>query len=153
MEPVSIGRREVFRVLGIQVRIDPWSADYPGIWEKQYMPHDETVAALADGAGHYAVYFSCDEPGKVDMVIGRSVGDSPEVPEGLVCREVPAAQYAVFECAMNAIAATWKGIYDQWLAGSSDYQAAENAACFEYFPPGVPDGKAPVSIHVAVRPK
>ena len=147
----SLVTRPRFSVLGVQTRINPWEADYPGIWANQYMPHDAVVRKLAEGEGHYAVYFAAGEPGKVDMLAGMMVGDVEAVPPGLALRGVPAAQYAVFECTMNEIGSTWKAIYDSWLPGSVDYEGDDSKACFEYFPPGSERGMAPVSIHVALK--
>ncbi len=149
----EIVERSAFSVIGIQVRIAPCTADYPRIWEQQYMPHDAVVTALAAEEGHCAVYFSTDEPGKVDMVAGVIAGAVDSVPEGLVLREVPAAQYARFECGMDAIGATWQGIYSSWLPGNDEYAVDEGKACFELFPPGVHEGTAPIAIHVAVKAK
>lgn len=151
MEPLSIGMRDAFNVLGVQVRIDPWKADYRQIWEEQYMPHDEAVSELATQEGYYAVYFSTDEPGKVDMLAGRATGDVDAVPEGLTLREVKAACRAVFECQLHEIATTWQAIYDVWLAGSEKYANDDGKGCFEYFPPGSEEGKVPLTIHVAVK--
>jgi len=153
MEPVSITEREAFAVLGVQTRIDPWQADYHGIWEEQYMPHDEAVSGLANEEGYYALYWASDEAGKVEFLAGRAVGDVDRVPEGLVLREMPASLYAVFECPLASLHSTWQHIGDVWLPGSAQYAADESRACFEYFPPGADEGKAPVSVHVAIKPK
>lgn len=153
MEPVSIDMREAFSVLGVQVRIDPWKTDYREIWEEQYMPHDGAVSALATEEGHYAVYFSTDEPGKVDMIAGRAAGHVEEVPEGLALREVQAARRAVFECQLHEIASTWQRIYEVWFAASEEYTVDDSKGCFEFFPPGSAEGTVPLSIHVAVKSK
>jgi AraC family transcriptional regulator len=152
MEP-AITTRGSFQVLGIQVRIEPMSADYRAIWEDQFMPHHDAVRAVARDPGYYGVYFPCDEPGKVDLVAGMAVEELEQIPDGLVVREVPAGQYAVVECEMAEIGTTWGSVYGSWLPSSERYAEDPTRACFEYFPPGVEKGEARVSIHVAVKEK
>jgi predicted transcriptional regulator YdeE len=152
MEP-KITTRESFTVLGVLNRIDPMSADYSTIWEKQFMPYHDTIRALANDTGYFGVYFGTEEPGKVDFIAGMSVGAVDHVPEGLVMREVPTAQYAVVDCGMDAIGPTWGFIYGEWLQKSDRYTEATEKACFEYFPPGIEKGEGKVSIHVPVIEK
>ena len=80
---------------------------------------------LATEEGYYAIYFPSEVPGKVDFIAGMAVGDAGRIPENLVLREVPAAQYAVFECQMDAIGTTWQAIYGGWLANSEQYAEDE----------------------------
>lgn len=152
MEPAVV-TRQTFNVLGVQSRIDPRTADYRSIWEKQFEPHHDFVRRLATEPGYYGMYFPSEVPGKVDFIAGMAVADTGEIPRGLVVREVPVAQYAVFECKMDAIGSTWEKIYGGWLADSEQYAEDESKACFEYFPPGADEGKALVSIHVPLRAK
>jgi len=152
MEPRLV-TRQAFKVLGVQSRIDPTRADYHSIWEKRYMPHHDVVLKLAKEEGYYGIYFSSEVPGKVDFLAGMAVGDVGKIPDDLVLREVPAAQYAVFECQMDAIGPTWQTIYNSWLANSEQYAEDESKACFEYFPPVADEGKTPVSINVPLKTK
>jgi predicted transcriptional regulator YdeE len=129
------------------------NADYKDIWGNQFMPHHDAVRRFADGDGYYGVYFPSDEPGQVDFIAGMAADASAEASEGLVLRGLPGGQYAVVECAMEAIAQTWQTIYGEWLPKSDAYAADEERPCFEHFPPGADQGKVPLSIYVAVKGK
>ena len=150
MEP-KFATRDAFNVMGVLNRIKPDAADYEGIWCNQFDPVQDQVKAFSTGEGHYGVYFASDEPGLVNMVAGMEVGDVDEAPEGLVVHTVPAAEYAVFECALDAIGLTWAAIYNEWLPGSDQYEEDESKACFDYFPPGIETGQGIVSIHVPLK--
>jgi predicted transcriptional regulator YdeE len=152
MTPEVFSRRS-FNVLGVQSRIDPLTADYGTIWEEQFSPHHAFVRELAVEAGYYGVYFASPAPGQVDFIAGMAVGDVESYPAALVLRTVSAGQYAVFQCSMDAIGPTWQAIYNDWLANSGVYAEDETRASFEYFPPGVEEGKAPVSINVPLKAK
>jgi predicted transcriptional regulator YdeE len=152
MVPQLVSKRS-FKVLGVQSRIDPFTADYRRIWEKQFDPHHAFVRQLAIEEGYYGVYFATTAPGLADFLAGMAVGEVGKIPEELVLRTVPGGQYAEFQCEMDGIGPTWQAIYDTWLANSEEYAEDENRACFEYFPPGVREGKAPVSINVPLKAK
>ncbi|NIR00939.1 MAG: hypothetical protein GTN78_12185 [Gemmatimonadales bacterium] len=128
------------------------AADYGAIWEEQFDKQEEAVKALAKDEGYYGVFFPTEEPGVVDFVAGMAVRELPEVPAGLVAREVPEGEHAVAQCGIDAIGATWAFFDKQWMP-PPPYQQDPTSACFEYFPPGVHSGEALVSIHVRVRPE
>lgn len=152
MEPKLISKRS-FSVLGVQSRIDPFKADYRKIWEEKFVPYHDVVRKLSNEEGYYGVYFSSATPGQVEFIAGMAVGDVERTPDDLVLRTVPAGLYAVFQCGMDGIGQTWQTIYDNWLPNSEQYTQDESRACFEYFPPGVEEGKTPVSINVPLKAK
>ncbi len=125
--------REAFWVLGITERIEPMSADYHALW-RRYEARVAEVHATSSDPGCYGVYFPCEEAGRVDFIAGAVVPAEAAVADGLVKREVPAAHYAVFECRVSTIGATWGRIFGDWLP-TSGYQADHSLPSFEYFPP------------------
>jgi len=151
MEP-SVVTRQAFTALGIQLRINPRAADYRAIWEEQFMEYHEAIKALAQEEGYYGIYFRTDEPGVVDCAAGMAVGRLSQAPDGLVTREVPGAQYAVAQCGMHSIGATWGFLYERWIE-QSPYQEDPTSACFDYFPSDVHSSNSLVSIHVPIKPK
>lgn len=151
MKPESVGEHDAFEVLGVLTRINPWKADYRAIWQEQYAPHDRTVSGFACEEGYYSVYFPCQEAGKVEVLCGRAVADIDEAPEGLVLREIPKGTYATFECTLESIGSTWRDIYGIWLAQAGEHAEDEGKPSFEYYPPGVDEGKAKVSIWVPIK--
>lgn len=153
MDPVSIVKRESFRVLGVQARIEPMSTDFAKLWADMYMPRHETIQTMSGSQESYGLYFGTDEKGKVDFLAGMPVVEADPVPEGLVVREIAEADYAVFETPMSGIAETWKGIYENWLANSTEFAEDESGTSFEVFPPGVHEGLSSVSIFIPVKRK
>lgn len=151
MPTPTLCEQGAFQVLGIQERIDPTRADYRAIWGR-FERRAEEVRALATEKAGYGVYFDCDEPARSDFVAGMAAAYPETVPTGLVLRQVPAATWAVFECAMATTGATWEGILGQWLPASG-MAAAEGKPAYERFPPGCHEGAAPVTIHLAVVPE
>jgi len=151
MQPDVITKREAFKVLGVQTRIEPMSADYMKLWTETYMPHDATIRAASGEGGSYGLYFGTEEHGKADFLAGMAVKAVDAIPAPLVLREVPEAEYAVFKCPMSGIGDTWRGIYQDWLPGSKEYAETEGKPCFEYYPPGVHEGRALVEIYIPVK--
>ena len=92
------------------------------------------VQPLAIEAAGYGVYFQTDQPGLCDVFGGMAVPPGANVPEGLVLREVPAAQYAVFECSLATIGATWGAIFAEWLP-TSEYEEDRPRPCVEHSRP------------------
>ncbi|MBM3477013.1 MAG: GyrI-like domain-containing protein [Armatimonadetes bacterium] len=147
----SFTDRDAFWVLGIQERANPMQVDYPAFWAR-FEQRLADVQPLATGPDGYGVYFPIGEPDVVDVFGGVAVLPGAAAPEGLVLREVPGGQYAVFECTMQAIGQTWGTICGEW-APASDYDVDHTKPCFEHFPPGCHEGTEPVRIFVPVRRK
>ena len=144
--------REDAQVLGITARIKPMEADYRELWDKQYGPHEDVVAALAAEKGCYGVYYGTDQEGVADFIAGMVVGDVGDVPEGLTLRELPGGQYAAFQCTLSTICNTWGNIYSQWLPASG-YVEDESRPGIEHYPSDAMGTDAPVTIYVPVKEK
>lgn len=149
MEPVAFRRKDAFWVLGIQERANPMTVDYCAFWAR-FEARAAEVQPLAIEPAGYGVYLPTAEKGSVDVFGGMAVGANVAAPAGLVLREVPAAEYAVFECTMSTIGSTWQAIYGEWLPASG-HDADHLRPCFERFAPGCHEGTVPVQIFVPVR--
>ena len=147
----SFTTREAFWVLGIQERANPMQIDYTAFWGR-FQERFAEIEPLATGPDGYGVYFPTGEEEVVDVFGGIAVPAGTEAPEGLVLREVPAAEYAVFECTMQTIGPTWGAIFGEW-APASEYDVDHTLPAFEQFPPGCHEGTEPVRIFVPVRKK
>ena len=143
--------RDAFWVLGIQERANPMQVDYPAFWAR-FGERAGEIGPLATETAGYGVYFPTGEEGVVDVFGGMAVPPGTTAPEGMVLREVPANEYAVFECKMSEIGATWGAIYGEWLP-TSGYEADHCVPCFEHFRPGCHEGTVPVRIFVPVTRK
>jgi predicted transcriptional regulator YdeE len=147
----SFTDRDAFWVLGIQERADPTQVDYTAFWAR-FEERAAEVQPLAIEAAGYGVYFPAGEGEVCDVFGGMAVAPDTKTPEGLVLREVPAAEYATFECTLNTIGLTWGAILMEWLP-ASEYESDPGKCCFEHFPPGCHEGTAPVRIFLPVRRK
>jgi predicted transcriptional regulator YdeE len=107
------------------------------------------VNACGEGEACQGYYFSTDEDGVVDLIMGKPARQGAIPADGLVMRDVPAAQYAVFECSLPEIGATWRGIYCEWLP-ESDWLEDAAAPCFEEYAPECAKGQVPVLIYIPV---
>jgi predicted transcriptional regulator YdeE len=143
--------RQAFTVVGAAARGQLGTFNYGEVWEKQYMPMDEILKAHSVDPGYYGVTLS--EGDHLVYLAGMAVGASlPELPPGAEKREVPAAHYAVFDCTLTTIGATWQGAYGQWLP-ASNYELDTSAVDFEYYPPHSGDGEMKVEIYIPVKAK
>jgi len=147
----TMEHRDAFWVLGIQERADPMQVDYGAFWAR-FKARAAEVQPLATEPAGYGVYFPTDEEGLVDVFGGMAVAGNVTAPAGLVLREVPAAEYAVFECTMREIGALWGAIFGEWLP-TSGYEHDPSKPCFEHFRPGCHEGTVPVRIFLSVRKK
>jgi len=154
MEP-EIREREAFTVMGVLLRINPMTADYHDIWSKLFGARESDIRPFVSEDAAYGLY-SCataDADGVIEFVAGLPVGSVSEVPDGLVVREVPDHLEAVFECSIATLGQTWHRIFGEWLPGSGYDHDDGPTPCYERFPPGCHEGAAPVTIHVALRPR
>ena len=88
----------------------------------------------------------------MEFVAGRPARDGIDVPADLAVREIPPATYAVFECTMATIGATWEATYGDWLPNSA-YVVDAGKACVEAFVPGCHEGTTSVRISVPGVPR
>lgn len=150
MEPKYVDL-EAFTVMGVQVHSMPDQVDFSAFWEKEYMPHDEAIRPLSVNGAYYGIWFPHHGDGIPDYFAGMAVPDGAPVPEGVVARRVPASRYAVFECAMEAIGATYSHVYDTWLPASG-CEFTPGGADFEWYPPPGAQGASP-AIYIPIREK
>ena len=142
---------EAFTVMGVLTHSMPDEVDFGAFWEKEYMPHDEAIRALSTDGAYYGVWFPHHGDGIPDYVAGMAVPDDAPVPEGAIARQIPPSRYAVFECTMETIGATYSYIYQTWLP-ASPYEFTPGGADFEYYPPqGATDGSP--AIYIPIRAK
>ena len=149
MKP-EIVEQEKIRILGIQRRIDPMTADYQKLWRDELVPYYATIGRLGKGQGWFGVYFPAEEEGRVDFVAGMAIDDLDEVPEGLVVREIKGGKLALFRCGLAELGETWRNIHTRWLP-EAGYTEDEQRTCMEYFPPGCHEGRAKVEIGVPIE--
>jgi AraC family transcriptional regulator len=150
MEP-KIEEKKAFRVVGVVTHGTPDKMNFGEIWEKQYMPFDDRVKPSSVDQAYYGVWFGPAPDGLLDYMAGMAVGQMDEVPDGLEMREVPSAQYAIFECSVETIGKTYEEAYQRWLP-SSKMERDMLAPDIEYYPANTETARPPAKILIPVKP-
>jgi predicted transcriptional regulator YdeE len=152
MDPKII-KRDHFKVTGTLTRIDPQNdktETYVSIWN-QFESYQDQIRPNSIDQAYYGVSLNTDKKGVFDYLAGMAVSNENAVPEVLAVREIPAADYAVFECPIQKIAETKQFIFQKWLPVSKYELNAANPG-FEQYPPA-DDTTSPVLIHIPIKEK
>lgn len=142
--------RPAFTVAGVAQSGQLGEFKYGEIWEKQYMPFDEQIKPFSIDGGYYGV--TLGEGDHLVYLAGMAVEGLQELPQGVERRVIPAARYAVFDCSLQAIGATWQMAYGEWLPVSS-FELDTGAVDFEFYPPYPGEGEMRVEIFIPVKEK
>jgi AraC family transcriptional regulator len=122
MEP-KIVSRPAFRVVGLKYRGKNENNEIPRLWQA-IGPRVREIKNIADDHVAYGISANMDEStGEFDYVAAFEVSTSEDIPEGMVCFEVPGGKYAVFSTTLPKIGETFHSAYHSWLP-ESGYQAA-----------------------------
>jgi predicted transcriptional regulator YdeE len=151
MEP-RIENRKAFTVLGIQSRVKQGSETkelFAGIWKK-FEAESDLMESLSLSKKYYGVNFPSDQEDIAEYLAGVMVSHDSPVPFGLVKRNVPGGDYAVFECPVESIGFCYQNIFTKWLPAASVRFNPKNPV-FEEYPEK--DSTLPVCIHVPVTKK
>jgi len=139
-----------FSVLGVASRIGRGSESpdlFSGIW-KTFESRRQEIECVATQKVYLGVSFPTDEGRVTEYLAGMRVAPDTPVPEGLEVRQVPAGEYAVFECPLDAIGATYQHVFTVWLPNAS-VQFDAGRAPFEEYPEKTPE--QPVRLHIPVQ--
>lgn len=142
--------RTAFKVAGVvsKVRRGTESQDlFTRIWSTFEARRPEIVP-FSIGPSHFGVSFPTTDENVVDYLAGMAVKAHTESDEGWEVRTVHRAQFAVFECTVDSIGATYRRIFDDWLP-TSDYELATGVPPFEEYR-GATE-RPVVLIHIPVR--
>ncbi|MBU0609487.1 MAG: GyrI-like domain-containing protein [Armatimonadetes bacterium] len=145
-----IEQREATTIIGIAIVGNPHTTDFHDFWMNQFMPREPEIKPLSRDGAYYEAFFCAGEPEQVEIVAGMAVAPDATPPEGLVKRELAATTYAVFDCTVGTIGATWTAI-EQWLSEAEWEYDREHQGDFELYPPDTKDQDSPVAIYVPVK--
>jgi predicted transcriptional regulator YdeE len=141
---------ETFSVLGVASRVcrGSESAELFGrIW-KGFESHRQEIESLATKRVYLGVSIPTDDEAVTEYLAGMRVAPDTRAPDGLEVRMVSGGEYAVFECPLDAIGATWQHVFTVWLP-SAAVQFDAGRAPFEEYPEKTPE--QPVRLHIPVR--
>jgi len=149
MEPRLV-QREAATIIGVALVGNPKTTDFHDFWMNRFMPREPQIKPLSLDGAYYEAFFCAGDPEHVEMMAGMAVSPDATPPDGLVKRELAATTYAVFDCTVGTIGATWADI-EQWLTESTYEYDRERQGDFELYPPDTKDQDSPVEIYVPVR--
>jgi predicted transcriptional regulator YdeE len=120
---------------------------FADIW-KTFESCRQQIEPLTTGQIYYGVSFPTAEKHLIEYLAGMPVADETRSPRKLEVRTIPGGQFAVFECPVQAIGATYQYIFTVWLP-SAAFQLDAALPSFEEYPESTSD--QPVCIHIPVR--
>ncbi len=139
-----------FSVLGVASRISRGSESpelFGGIW-RVFESRRQEIDSMATQRVYVGANFPTDDESVTEYVAGMRVAPGTRAPEGLEVRHVPGGEYAVFECSLDAIGATYQHVFTVWLPGAA-VQFDPERAPFEEYPENT--AEQPVRLHIPVR--
>jgi predicted transcriptional regulator YdeE len=140
-----------FAVLGVaeSIRCGSETADlFARIW-KTFEPHQDAIRTLATSKLYYGVTFPTANEDVTEYLAGMQVPADAPRPDGLEVRSIPGGAYAVFECSVDAIGATYRHVFGTWLPGAT-VQFDNGRPSFEQYPENAAE---PVRLHIPVGAK
>ena len=139
-----------FSVLGVASRVSRGSESpelFGRIW-KLFESRRQEIESVATQKVYLGVSFPTDDEVVTEYLAGMRVAPDTPAPEGLEVRRVSAGEYAVFDCPLDAIGATWQHVFTVWLPNAAvQFDAAREP--FEEYPEKTPE--QPVRLHIPVR--
>lgn len=142
--------RESFTVLGVPSRNRRGSETpelFGRIW-KNFEERRAEIAAVATEGAYFGVSFPTVDEDVTEYLAGMPVPVGTSVPAGLEARTVPGGEYAVFECPVESIGATYHHVFGAWLP-NAPVQFDPARPPYEEYPEDTP-GQS-VRVHIPIR--
>jgi predicted transcriptional regulator YdeE len=139
-----------FSVLGVAGRIIRGSESpelFGRIW-KTFESRQREIEFVATQKVYLGVSFPTDDQRVMEYLAGMCVAPETLAPAGLEVRRVSGGEYAVFECPLDAIGATYQHVFAVWLPNAA-VQFDAGRPSFEQYPEKTPE--QPVQLHIPVR--
>ncbi|GMQ79505.1 MAG: hypothetical protein BMS9Abin02_2102 [Anaerolineae bacterium] len=154
MKP-RIEKKDAFRVLGVEddaVKIDTEDPGFQDLWMNRFMSQHEEIKPHSTDGAHYGVFFNTsgtDLTGE-RYLAGMAVDLDTPAPEGWVTRDIPAAEYAVFDTSLREIGETSNKALSKWLPGSK-FEQDTSIPRFDFHPPGTKGQDSLVSVWIPIK--
>jgi AraC family transcriptional regulator len=120
MEP-EIKNRPAFKAVGLSYVGKNEHGEIPQLWDR-FNPrfHEPKNINSVECFGLCISNLKDAQPGEFEYVACVEVADDRDIPDGMVCREVPAYKYAVFthHGKLDTLGETYQYIYNTWLPQS-----------------------------------
>ncbi|NQT52299.1 GyrI-like domain-containing protein [bacterium] len=153
MEP-RFETRGAFRVLGVEddaCNIEEADPGFHDLWMNRFMSRHDVVQPHSTDGAYYAVWFGTQgaDISQGKHLAGMAVREGTPVPDGWVVRDVPAAEYAVFESTLADVGDATEHALLRWLP-DSDYELDVPKPRFDLMPPDTTGPESPVSVWIPV---
>ncbi len=121
MEP-TFTSKPAFQAVGVSYIGKNENFEIPGTWvifnqrfKEIKKSHDECVYGLCFSTPDDSI--GAFQPGEFEYVAAAAVTEGVRIPEGMVYRQVPAHQYAIFthHGKLDTLKDTYKFIYETWI--------------------------------------
>lgn len=103
-----------------------------GTWWDEFRSHadEQPPYAVQHHVGEYGLCFGDIGPVQFNYVIAGLLSDADtaagkDCPEGMLVREVPAGEWAVFECRRNELFQMCDKFWNEWLPGNEEYELTD----------------------------
>jgi predicted transcriptional regulator YdeE len=139
-----------FSVLGVAIRVNRGSESpelFGGIW-KRFESRRPEIESVATQKVYLGVSFPTGDEAVTEYLAGMRVAPDTPAPEGLEVRRVSGGEYAVFDCPLDAIGATWQHAFTVWLPNAA-VQFDAGRAPFEEYPEETRE--LPVRLHIPIQ--
>ena len=156
MEP-RIEERDGFRVLGIEddaQKLDDEDPGFEDIWMNRFMSRHDDVKQYSTDGSYYGLFFNTigTDLSKARYLAGMAVGPEAVAPEGWVIREIPAAEYAVFETTLRDVGDASEEALSHWLP-NSDFEQDTSKPRFDQMPPDTSGPESPTWVWIPIERK
>jgi predicted transcriptional regulator YdeE len=155
MEP-HFEKRNAFRVLGVEddaCKMETTDPGFHDLWMNRFMSRHDDVQPHSTDQAYYGVWINTLPDGGFGdgrHLAAMAVGSDAPVPDGWVVREIPAAEYAVFDSNLRDVGDATEFALRHWLP-NSDYEMDTPKPRFDFMPPDTVGPESPVSVWIPVR--
>ena len=142
-------KKDQFTIIGIKKRIKSEAPHFTNVWNEFMKNYDKVKESCIDN-GFYGINNAPDENNYEDYMAGIAVDDSYQNSDRSFTIHVqPSSLYAVFECEVNNIGATYMRIFSEW--NDNRYRVNDkNLSGFEYYPPNTVKADDKVFLYIPI---
>jgi AraC family transcriptional regulator len=146
--------RPAFSIVGLKYLGANKNNQIPGLWDV-FAHRSKEISHRINKEESYGVIVNMDKlSGQFDYYAGVAVAQPFEIPEGMQSIEIPAQNYAIFDCTLPTLMKTIGQVYSEWLPDSNF--ARTSGPEFELYDQrwhAGPDGSQEMSICIPVEKK
>jgi predicted transcriptional regulator YdeE len=145
-------RRPPMNFLGVERRFisDTEDPGYSNLWFTQFMPKESEFSKYKIDDCFYALILNNSLDGSWTYMPSVRIHEILKIPEGMILRHLPAAQFLEFETTVADIGCKWSEIA-VWLKDNPLYRQKEDLHSYEFYPPNTTTPESSVLIYVPIE--